>query len=225
MSLFQSTAPLPAPSLRLPGLLALLIWGALPCPAQELSQYMPKAQMGTAMLPAEQKAELEWRREAEGMTRIQALGLYAVVQRAPSGVCELANGSETWRLERGEAFPFLGYSSHMARLRVADTFLEVPRDAVALYRVSEHPELVESYEALRATFLAARERALSEEAQARAQADAARAGRPTQYNGRPLPRNWIDPRQADANFHQQQQNAELGRIRRELENLNSKIQR
>ena len=28
--------------------------------------------------------------------------------------------------------------------------------------------------------------------------------RPTQYNGRPLPRNWIDPKQADTNFFLQQ---------------------
>jgi hypothetical protein len=39
------------------------------------------------------------------------------------------------------------------------------------------------------------------------------AARPTQYNGRPLPRNWIDPRQADQNFFNQQFIDELRRIR------------
>ena len=34
---------------------------------------------------------------------------------------------------------------------------------------------------------------------------------PTQYNGRPLPRNWIDPKQADTNFFLQQLQNQLRR--------------
>lgn len=36
--------------------------------------------------------------------------------------------------------------------------------------------------------------------------------RSAQYNGRPLPRNWIDPKQADQNFYNQQIVNELRRI-------------
>jgi len=54
---------------------------------------------------------------------------------------------------------------------------------------------------------------------------AAQNQRPTQYNGRPLPRNWIDPKQADANFFRAQQNAELQRMRNELQQLNQQLRR
>jgi len=36
-------------------------------------------------------------------------------------------------------------------------------------------------------------------------------GGPTQYNGRPLPRNWIDPKQADTNYFLQQLQNKLNR--------------
>lgn len=43
--------------------------------------------------------------------------------------------------------------------------------------------------------------------------------RPTQYNGRPLPRNWIDPKQADDNFRAQQLRDELARQAAEIQRL------
>ena len=50
--------------------------------------------------------------------------------------------------------------------------------------------------------------------------------RPTQYNGRPLPRNWIDPKQADQNFYNQQllqqqqaNQAEMRRLQNEMQQL------
>lgn len=43
--------------------------------------------------------------------------------------------------------------------------------------------------------------------------------RPRQYNGRPLPRNWIDPKQADANFNAQQLQQSIDRNTRAIEQL------
>lgn len=43
------------------------------------------------------------------------------------------------------------------------------------------------------------------------------AKRPTQYNGQPLPDNWIDPKQADANFFNQQLLNQLRAIQQQLQ--------
>ena len=54
---------------------------------------------------------------------------------------------------------------------------------------------------------------------------AAGASGPTQYNGRPLPRNWIDPKQADANFHAQQLQNSIDANTRALEAQQLEMQR
>jgi len=65
--------------------------------------------------------------------------------------------------------------------------------------------------------------------QAEAQFDAAKSvaqnqSTPTQNNGRPLPKNWIDPKQADANFQAEQTRRELNRQTQELQRLQQQLQ-
>jgi hypothetical protein len=58
-----------------------------------------------------------------------------------------------------------------------------------------------------------------------AQSAANRVPGPTQRDGRPLPRNWIDPNQADANFHAEQIEREARRLRQQIEELNNRLRR
>ena len=48
--------------------------------------------------------------------------------------------------------------------------------------------------------------------------------RPTQYNGRPLPPNWIDPKQADQNFYNQQLLNQQRATQAELQRLQQQLQ-
>lgn len=53
----------------------------------------------------------------------------------------------------------------------------------------------------------------------------AQAARPTQYNGRPLPLNWIDPKEADARFFEQQRAQRMNAIESENAQLRQQLQR
>lgn len=53
----------------------------------------------------------------------------------------------------------------------------------------------------------------------------AQPARPTQYNGRPLPPNWIDPKQADANFFAQQQLKQQRALQSELQRTQQDLQK
>ena len=105
------------------------------------------------MLNADEKAKLDWKREVEGMVKIEALGLYAVAKRTLATPFQLADGSGAWTLEQGETFPFLGFTNNRARVWIGKTFFEVPSDAVDIVKVADNPQVAAKYQQILTIFL------------------------------------------------------------------------
>ena len=137
----------------------------------------------------------------------------------------------TWRIDVGEVYKFVRYMSSnefqgsslpgrdqayvvaqvddVQVVAPAEVFAAIPRKDAVTAAIKYGSEVTEYRQSEKAD---------------RAEATAIAASRPTQYNGRPLPRNWIDPKQADANFNAQQlkssidaQNAQLQQLRQQMQ--------
>jgi hypothetical protein len=73
--------------------------------------------------------------------------------------------------------------------------------------------------------LAQRDRLYAQLSNALAAAASAKNPAPTQYSGRPLPRTWIDPKQADQNWNAERLLRQQRELQGELQRLNNELQR
>ena len=59
---------------------------------------------------------------------------------------QYADRTNSWHLEQGEAFPFLGFADGMAYLRIGKTWIMEPATTVHVVRGAEHPETMAKYQ-------------------------------------------------------------------------------
>lgn len=85
------------------------------------------------------------------MNRVESMGFYGVAAKA------IDLPSQGWHLELGDAFPFLGFQGDKARLGLGSKYLTVPREAVSILPVAQHPELATKYKEILATVMADKE--------------------------------------------------------------------
>ena len=97
-----------------------------------------KAQSFTPITKAPQE-------EKEKMDRVEDLQCFAV---SPIRV-----RFATSALEPDQAFPFLGFFGDFIRLRLHDTYIDVPRASFTIFAAKDRPELVENYHALVSKYL------------------------------------------------------------------------
>jgi hypothetical protein len=205
------------------GMKTLPLVAALVCAtslhAQEIQDYMKPVPLGTALETVQEQWARDKRRVFDAKERIRALGYYAVTS-APAIEADESMVSATtlprFHCNAGDAMQFLGYSGRVAWVLAGNTEFALERATVTLVKAADQPAVLGSYANLcqRVAAWAAEHKPSS--------SSTVTASRQTQYNGRHLPRGWIDPRQADQNFHMQQQTNELNRIQRELRKMNQK---
>jgi uncharacterized membrane protein YhaH (DUF805 family) len=121
-------------------------------PSFEILEYAP-----FHSIPGEGTRQRHYREVTEqeaAMRKIESFGYYAVSKVAAEKVSELGDGSDNWNLEKGEAFPFLGYLRGLVFLRIGTTYLIASPEMVEIYPAIDHPEAVAKYKEEMAQFAA-----------------------------------------------------------------------
>ena len=119
-----------------------------------IGNYIPKAPLGSAMDNVKQQKFREDNAAAAAMSKIETLDLYAVVMIGSLNKTFQAmdNSRTDWTLEKGEAFPFLGYGYGGACVRLGTTWMTIPPESILLVRAADLPEAVDTYHALLAEY-------------------------------------------------------------------------
>ncbi|MEI9895876.1 MAG: hypothetical protein WDN28_18875 [Chthoniobacter sp.] len=134
--------------------LAAIVALALTVPAcyaqsQNIADYIKPPPLGTAMENDRQQLERRITAEEDAMSKIESLGLYAVVMKSSvNEYFRIMDGSSELGLDRGDAFPFLGFSGYGARLRIGTSWFEVPAANVTIVRLADLPQAGDTYRAI-----------------------------------------------------------------------------